>query len=60
MVMKNNKRTCECANRRVPCDKKYDFDRKDKCEDQSLSYLKTSGGKNQDLLFRILLSFIFS
>lgn len=44
---------CDCAKRRVPCDKHLEFDRKDNCEnetaieknDYSLSSLKTSESK---------------
>jgi hypothetical protein len=51
-VIKNNRNTCECANRRVPCDKNLNFNTKSNCENQSVrldenktSFLKTADGK---------------
>ena len=34
-VVKDNKTTCECASRSVPCDKNLYFDTKDNCENRS-------------------------
>jgi hypothetical protein len=31
-IVKNNKTTCQCANRRVPCDKNLNINTKDTCE----------------------------
>jgi hypothetical protein len=48
-TIKNNQTTCECTNRRVPCDKNLNFHTKNNCENQSVlqqsSFLKTSDGK---------------
>ncbi|CAF3778984.1 unnamed protein product [Adineta steineri] len=52
-VIKNNEKTCECINRRVPCDKNLNYDTRDNCQNQSifqqeheLSSLKTSDAKD--------------
>jgi hypothetical protein len=67
MVIKNNKTTCECANRRAPCDKNLHIDTKDNCENQSTdqikhssTFLKTSDGKYPSIYASLLTLFCFS
>lgn len=60
-IVKDNKTTCECANRSVPCDKNLYFHMKDNCENRSISstYLKTIDGKFFFPRFIQLRSFFF-
>lgn len=67
-IIKNNKTTCECANRHIPCDKNLQFDLKDNCENQTVlqkeyssASLKTSESMNTLFLdeFYYYLFFVF-
>jgi hypothetical protein len=60
-IIKNNKTICECANRRVPCDKNLNFNIKDNCENQSAypsAYLKISDGMSTFIYIFLMIIFI--
>jgi len=66
-VIKNNKTICECANRRVPCDKNLDFGTKDNCEnptglltERSPTFLKSSDGKDKSICEFLMILLFFS
>jgi hypothetical protein len=66
-IIKNNKTICECANRRVPCDKNLYMDTKDNCEnrttlekEQSSTFLKTADRTYQFICVFLMIIFVFS
>lgn len=67
-IVKDNKTTCECANRSVPCDKNLYFRMQDNCENRSIlrekispTFLKTSDGRSSsyEYIFELNLSLFF-
>ncbi len=66
-IIKNNKTICECANRRVPCDKNLYMDTKDNCEnrttlekEQPSTFLKTADRTYQFISAFLMIIFVFS